>query len=231
MTKFRLFLSVLIVACLIVPTQAAQTAYGGSTRNRASLPEGTAGPVVNDAAAVRLLFVQTADGGTFDGTTIVLKDVPPTIYFADRPHRYSGVVETRKFMEHWDKGEESFKNDPPNAAIQIFNAEGKVTGAVVELVDATLVSHSKEGDVISYKVRLLNGKLPATFGQCSLFIDHSDGWAIAGGVLGGMMLANMANNSRQQTTVVERPVYVYGPPPGYYGYAPQPYYEQTVVYR
>src|SRR5262245_22796001 len=65
-------------------------------------------------AKIELLFVQNALTGSFDGTTLTLKGVGPTLYFSDRPERITGVLGTAEFVGHWDKGDDSFAKNPPN---------------------------------------------------------------------------------------------------------------------
>jgi len=228
MKNIRLFLSLLSIVTLI--------GFQAMAADEPEIP--TQSPVINDAYQVQYLFVQNADGGTFDGERLALKDISATIYFSDRPHRVAGSVATQKFVETWDQGENSFQEDPPNAAISIFG-DKENSGAIVEISDPQI-----EGDVLSYKARLLRGQLPPTFGECSVFIDsHGDaGWGAAGGLLGGLLLGKvMDSSSRQsapQTTVVQVPPSPYyyqpyqqaPPPPAYYGYAPQPYYERPPAY-
>jgi hypothetical protein len=69
---------------------------------------------------VELLFVQNALSGSFDGTTLTLTGVGPTIFFSDRPYRVAGHVRTAEFIGHWDKGSDNFAENPPNATLSIF---------------------------------------------------------------------------------------------------------------
>jgi hypothetical protein len=122
---------------------------------------------------VELLFVQNALTGSFDGKTLTLKGVGPTLFFSDRPERVTGHLGTAQFVGHWDKGADSFAKNPPNATLSIFGDKG-VTSAVVELSRPTL-----ERNVLSYKARVLTGKLPASFKESSLFIDILGRWRMA----------------------------------------------------
>lgn len=114
------------------------------------------------------LFVQNAKGMTFDKatSTLTLKDVSPlTVYFSDRPDRITGNMPTTSYMSLWKDGKDSFDNVPPNATLSIFTAD-KVSDTVVELRNPVL----KGGD-LSYKVKILEGELPAMGGASALFID------------------------------------------------------------
>jgi hypothetical protein len=44
------------------------------------------------AEKVELLFVQNGLSGTFDGKTLTLKGVGPTLFFSDRPKRVTGQL-------------------------------------------------------------------------------------------------------------------------------------------
>src|SRR4029077_5154286 len=52
-------------------------------------------------------FVQNATSGSFDGKTLTLKSVGPTLYFSDRPERITGQLRTSEFVSHWTKGADS----------------------------------------------------------------------------------------------------------------------------
>jgi hypothetical protein len=114
------------------------------------------------------LFVQNAKSMTFDKSTgtLTLKEISPmTVYFSDRPDRITGNMPTTSFMPLWKDGKDSFDKDPPNATLSIFTA-GKVSDTVVELRDPVL-----KGETLSYKVKILEGELPANGGAAALFID------------------------------------------------------------
>src|SRR6516165_11696501 len=69
-------------------------------------------------ATVEDMFVQTARGvRTDDGTMTLLGLAPHTIYFSDRPERIVGHLTTRRFLQWWNEGEDSFAVDPPNAVL------------------------------------------------------------------------------------------------------------------
>ncbi len=114
------------------------------------------------------LFVQNAKSMTFDKSTgtLTLKELSPmTVYFSDRPDRITGNMPTASYMSLWKDGKDSFDKVPPNATLSIFTA-GKVGDTVVELRDPAL-----KGENLSYKVKILEGELPAKGGAAALFID------------------------------------------------------------
>lgn len=125
------------------------------------------------AEKVELLFVQNSTSGSYDGRTLTLKGVGPTIFFSDRPQRITGQVRTAGFIGHWDKGSDNFGENPPNATLSIFN-EKDIASVVVELRGPNL-----KANTLSYRVRVLRGKLPASFKESSLFIDIFGRWRMA----------------------------------------------------
>jgi hypothetical protein len=66
----------------------------------------------------------------------------------------------------WNEGKNSFKNDPPNAALSVFSPKGQPTQAVVVLSNPRL-----EGRNILYDARPLKGDIPAHGAESTLFID------------------------------------------------------------
>jgi hypothetical protein len=122
---------------------------------------------------VELLFVQNAASGNFDGRTLTLKGVGPTLFFSDRPERIAGQVRTSDFVGHWTKGADNFSANPPNATLSIFGAK-EVSSIVVVLTNPKL-----DRNTLSYTVKILEGKLPGSFKESSLFIDILGRWRMA----------------------------------------------------
>ena len=124
----------------------------------------------------QLLFVQSAGSMSYSDGVLTLKDVAPlTVFFSDRPQRVAGHMPTKSFMQHWTTGKNSFEKDPPNATLSVFHQNAPATDAVVELT-----SPKVEGGDISFRIKVLSGKVPAQGGEASLFIDGSDGACWAG---------------------------------------------------
>ena len=116
----------------------------------------------------KAMFVQTAEGMTSDGATLTLNGVNPIIiYFCDRPVRSAGHLSFDAFIEFVTQAEDSFVENPPNAAISVFREGEEVTAVVV-----TLPNRPREsgGDLI-YDVKVLEGELPPDGGPIVLFID------------------------------------------------------------
>jgi hypothetical protein len=66
----------------------------------------------------QFLFVQSAKSMKFSGGVLTLQGVSPmTVFFSDRPKRIVGHVRNDLFVNLWSEGKNSFKKDPPNAAL------------------------------------------------------------------------------------------------------------------
>jgi hypothetical protein len=125
----------------------------------------------NDAQQVEnieALFVQSAHGLTSSKDSVTFHGLAhSTLFFADRPQRIVGHMHTRKFVDQWGEGEDSFAEDPPNAVVS-FLEDGD---AIPEEVTMTIRDPQFTGDTLTYKIDILDGTLPAKAGPCSLFID------------------------------------------------------------
>jgi len=116
---------------------------------------------------VQYLFVQTAKNVAFKDGVLTLQDVSPvTAFFSDRPDRIVGQVRNDLFLEQWADGKNSFKSDPPNAFLTVFNEGTRPAGAIVVLSNPRLA-----GNNLQYDARILTGTPPATGIESTLFID------------------------------------------------------------
>ena len=117
---------------------------------------------------IEALFVQSAHGLTTNNGSVTFHGLAhATLFFADRPQRVVGHLSSRKFVDQWGEGEDSFADDPPNAVVS-FLEDGDT---VPEEVTMTISDPTLDGDSLTYKVDVLDGTLPASAGPCSLFID------------------------------------------------------------
>lgn len=117
---------------------------------------------------VDFLFVQTSKSMAFDPATmtLTLKDVSPTtLFFSDRPERIAGNMTTVAFLPFWSDGTDSFLSDPPNADISVLEGE-TLRQSVVVLMDPRL-----DGNDLVYTVKTIEGGLPGTGENVSVFID------------------------------------------------------------
>jgi hypothetical protein len=122
------------------------------------------------ANAAQYLYVHNAKSMTFNSGVLTLQDVSPlTLFFSDRPKRIAGQMRTEAFVGHWTKGVNSFKKTPPNATVAMFASKTKIVDAIVELSEPKF-----DGTNLTYKIKVLKGKLPAQGGELAVFIDNGD---------------------------------------------------------
>ena len=112
------------------------------------------------------LFVQNSESVSFSDGKLTLNHISPTtMFFTDRPARMAGHMTTPDFVEDWDEGENSFAEDPPNAVISIFGKD-----EILDIV-ITIRNPKLKGDNLVYDIDILDGVLPSSGNECSLFID------------------------------------------------------------
>jgi hypothetical protein len=117
--------------------------------------------------APEVQFVQVAKTVTFKDGVLTLGDASPmTIFFSDRPQRLTGQLRNDLFAKLWNEGKNGFKDDPPNAALTVFNPVGAPKQAIVVLTNPRL-----DGKSILFDARTLKGEIPAQGGESTLFID------------------------------------------------------------
>ena len=124
--------------------------------------------VIDDSVNPAYLFTMASNSGTFDGDTLTLNDAPMVVYFTDRPVRKSGHMSLDKFISMWDKGLDSFKEDPPAAQLSVYNEDR-------DKHDVFIISRPVlEGDTISFTIKELDevDDIPKSFGHATLFIDN-----------------------------------------------------------
>lgn len=113
------------------------------------------------------LFVQTAQSSEFDGKTLVLRNVSPTVVmFTDRPVRAADTLSTDVFLKLWSKdGQEGFRSKPPNAGLTRL-VDGRLQAAALELSDPHL-----EGTTLTFTAKVLGGSPAASAKETSVFFD------------------------------------------------------------
>jgi hypothetical protein len=134
----------------------------------AALPAAMRVAFAEEAKQADFLFVQSAKGMSFDKATdkLTLEGVSPiTVAFTDRPERIAAHMKTAAFVPFWSKGKDSFLHDPPNADISILEGD-KLQQIVVTLLEPAL-----DGENLTYKVKVLQGEMPAKAADISVFID------------------------------------------------------------
>jgi hypothetical protein len=134
----------------------------------ASVKSALAQAAQKPAKQADFLFVQTAKGMTFDksASKLTLNGVSPvTVMFSDRPERIAANMRTAEFVPFWSKGKDSFLSDPPNADISILEGD-RLRQIVAVLQDPAL-----QDDNLTYTVKVVQGDMPATGSDVSVFID------------------------------------------------------------
>ncbi len=152
-------------AALMPTRRTALLAAAGAALAAATLPGQT---LAEDAKTADMLFVQTAKAMRYDPATkqLVLEGISPvTLFFADRPERLAGNMETARFVPFWSEGKDSFLSDPPNADLSTI-VDGALQQTVVVLRDPQIA-----GEDLTYQIEVISGDVPATARNVSVFID------------------------------------------------------------
>ena len=147
---------------------------------------------------VSLLFVQVGTEGSLsklgdaeDTYLLTLRGVgKSTIWFTDRPDRDAGHFPTETLIDNWAVGDDSFADNPPNAALEILDGTDDADLIVVELFNPT---YDAATSTLSYQVQILKdaeggleafntradhaAAIPEHFGHAALFIDNA-GWKV-----------------------------------------------------
>ena len=108
-----------------------------------------------------LLFVQNAHDVSVEKGKLTLKKVSPTsIFFTDRPERIAGHMTTKDFVDEWDEGGNSFKADPPNAALSVLGKDEIVD------IEVTLMNPRFMGADLIYDIAVLEEDGDPISDQC-----------------------------------------------------------------
>src|SRR5215475_4734352 len=103
----------------------------------------------------------------FKDRILTLEDVSPvTAFFSERPNRMVGQIRNDLFLKQWTEGKNSFKSDPPNAFLTVFNEGTRPTGVTVVLTNPRVA-----GKNFLYDARILKRSPPAAGIESTLFID------------------------------------------------------------
>jgi hypothetical protein len=115
---------------------------------------------------LELLFVQSARAASLQNGMVTLSDVhDSTLSFTDRPERITDHEPTEDVVYNWDKGDDSFADDPPNATLSIR------TGPEPQEIFVVLRNPRLAGTSLNYEAGVLDGNKTASGGASSLFID------------------------------------------------------------
>lgn len=185
--RIPLVLATVLAACTFTSGQSDESAPAKSAP-----AETPASADKTRVEPVSLLFVQSAHRISYDSNAgkLTLEGVSPVVtYFSDRPHRIAGHLLLPTFLEVWDEGTDSFKEDPPNAEISILGGS-ELGSAVVELTNPQAGVYR-----LTYDVKILDGELPASGGVCSLFIDGLLRPGPARGAAAGALIGSISGHA------------------------------------
>lgn len=114
------------------------------------------------------LFVQDAKGVELKKDSVILKEPnDQLIFFCDRPKHEAGFLTWDAFIEVVSSGENSFADNPPNAALSVFDKEGRIHELVLFLIDKPV----KEAAKITFPVEYIIGSPSPIDGRVIMFID------------------------------------------------------------
>ncbi|KTD33798.1 hypothetical protein Lnau_2090 [Legionella nautarum] len=166
MKKHLASLLMLVSAFFTAPAWSAINANPGNTKN------------------LRFLFVVLAKEGTIEIANREKREFilnlnkvnPQVVYFADRPARFSGQLELKRFLNQWSQG--SYKKEPPRALLEVvrlntINQSGQSASYSIVLGEP---SYKSETNQLSMKIYSLPGnamELPdlAHSDYVALFVD------------------------------------------------------------
>ena len=117
---------------------------------------------------IKYFFIATGQAGSITENTLTINNInEKLVYFSDRPNRIAGKIKFDKFMEIWDKGNDSFKYDPPNAGISVkIKGEDKI--GVIELLEPILIDNK-----ITFKIKKLDFDFVGDFESIVIFVDSN----------------------------------------------------------
>lgn len=170
-TQLAISLSLVGLSCSLPIT--AMATRGADTRTVVTTPKST--------QKASYLFVLGANNGVIAKTggnyTLTLKGMDDRVlYFSDRPVRKAGFITTTQFMGDWAKGNNSFKANPPNAAMVHAalktNEKGIAQALPLELTHPVIT-----GNGWTFDLKDLHGKLSVgSYDGIVLFIDSGIMW-------------------------------------------------------
>jgi len=124
------------------------------------------------------LFVLRATTGVITkvkgGYTLTLQNIDDKVlYFSDRPVRQAGFITTTSFMGNWQYGINSFKSNPPNAAM-VHAALKKNVNGMAQAIPIELSEPKVTANGWLFQVKDLQGKMrEGSYQDVSVFIDSS----------------------------------------------------------
>jgi len=120
--------------------------------------------VIDDSKTPEYLFILTADTGTFKDGKLTLNGTPIVAFYALGEKRDDGHFFSEQFVKMWDTKAVILKADPPNGTINILDDKGSYS-AVMEFSEP-----KADINTITFKARVLEGDIPASFNSTSMFL-------------------------------------------------------------
>lgn len=149
-----------------------------------ALPALVAAQEPDSKAAEEVLYVVSAVSGSAGDGSLTLDGVDRVLYFSDRPVRDAGHLTVEAFLDGWDRGDDSFAADPPNAVLSLLDGNEAPADTVVELTSAEL-----DGEALLFGIAVLAGPTPdGAFGRASLFVDTEARCGRSGDNIGALTL-------------------------------------------
>jgi hypothetical protein len=146
------------------------------------LPVPVDAQVQSDSKTINFLFVQDGESSSISkinstSYSLQINGVDDeVIVFSDRPDRILQVNSIEDFTGNWTIGEDSFQQDPPNAALLLLEENNeKIDRFIIELYN---INYDKDQKVLKYDFIFLDNStatqlsdLPYNSGQTVLVID------------------------------------------------------------
>ncbi len=120
--------------------------------------------VIDDLKNREYLFILTADTGIFKDGKLTLKGTPIVAFYALGVKEDDGHFFSEEFVNMWDTKAVILKADPPNGTINILDEKGSYS-AVMEFSEPEATVNT-----VTFKARVLEGDIPASFNSTSLFL-------------------------------------------------------------
>ena len=96
------------------------------------------------------------------------------VTFTDRPYRDASFIEMRDFIKIWDKGEDNFKSDPPNASVSAILSDSENGEQVIHIIELDDPQYNEKEASLRFKVESIHSGLPlqeVKIEKVTLFID------------------------------------------------------------
>lgn len=119
----------------------------------------------------RFIFLELADRATFSDEVLTLDGVDGAVHaFTDRPYRNTATLQLAELVANWDRGQDSFIENPPTVAVS-----GISDGNLVSVI-AVLNEPKIEGTSVVFRYQMVGGGKIREF-KVTRVIQRADGLA------------------------------------------------------